>query len=94
VVNLGYGEAIRIDELAPMVLRAVGRADLKPVHDKERPGDVPRLWVDTTKLRAAIPFQPKVSLEQGLVPTIEYFRKVYAENPRCLEQISARNWEV
>jgi UDP-glucose 4-epimerase len=94
VVNLGYGKAIRMDALAPLVLRAVGRPDLKVVHDKERPGDVPRLWVDTTKLRAVMPFQPKLSLEQGLVPTIEYFRKVYAESPRCLEQMSTFNWET
>ena len=94
VVNMGFGEAIRVDALAPLVLRAVGRTDLVPVHDQERPGDVPRLWVDTTKLRAAMPFHPKVALADGLVPTVEYFRKVHEANPRCLEQITARNWEV
>ena len=94
VVNLGYGEEVRIDTLARAVLQAVGRKDLQPVHESERPADVPRLWVDTRRLKAAIQFAPRVALDQGMALTLEYFRKLHAENPRCLEQITTRNWEV
>ena len=94
VVNLGYGEETRIDTLAEVVLRAVGRKDLKPIHEKGRPADIARLWVDTSKLKAAVPFQPKVPLMEGVALAIEHFRKLLDENPRCLEQMTARNWEV
>lgn len=94
VVNLGYGEEIPIGTLARTVLSSVGRTDLEPLYEPERPADVPRLWVDTTKLKSAIPFQPKTSLAQGIALTLEYFRQLFAKNPRCLEQISTRNWEV
>ena len=93
VVNLGFGQETRIDTLARAVLQAVGRTDLEPVHERDRPADVPRLWVDTSKLRAAVPFRPKIPLDQGIAFTLDHFRKLLAENPRCLEQITTRNWE-
>ncbi|HAM71017.1 MAG TPA: hypothetical protein DCM86_05180 [Verrucomicrobiales bacterium] len=94
VVNLGYGEEVRIDALAAAVLKAVGRPDLKPLLEAPRPADVPRLWVDVAKLRRFLPFQPRVSLDEGIAATLAHFRQVLAENPRCLEQMATRNWEL
>jgi UDP-glucose 4-epimerase len=93
-VNLGYGEEVRIDELARLVLGAVGRADLRPTFSEERPGDVPRLWVDPAKLRKATSFRPRVALAQGLAATVEYYRALFAAQPDCLSQMQTRNWEV
>jgi UDP-glucose 4-epimerase len=94
VVNLGYGEEMRIDALAQAVLTAVGRTDLRPTHEAERPADVPRLWVDMSKLKSFIPFRPKTSLADGIGRTLEHFKKLLAENPHCLDRITTRNWEV
>lgn len=94
LVNLGYGEEVRVDALAQLVLNAVGRPDLLPVHEPDRPGDVPRLWVDTTQMRQTTGWRPRTSLAQGLAATLDYYRALYAANPRCLEQIQTRNWEV
>jgi len=94
LVNLGYGEEVRIGELARMVLEAVGRADLTPVLAAERPGDVPRLWVDPAKLRKAAAFRPRTTPAAGLSATVEYYRSVYAARPDCLAQMQTRNWEV
>lgn len=94
VVNLGYGEEMRIDTLAQCVLAAVNRKDLKPVYEAERPADVPRLWVDTTKLKKGISFEPRVSLAEGIQKTVAYFKAVHAANPHCLDQMKVRNWEV
>ncbi|MBM3877757.1 MAG: NAD-dependent epimerase/dehydratase family protein [Verrucomicrobia bacterium] len=93
VVNLGSGGEVRIDALAQAVLEATGRNDLQPVFEAPRPADVPRLWVDTAKLRGAMDFKPRVSLAEGLAETLGHFRRLFAENPRCLDQVSARNWE-
>lgn len=94
IVNLGYGEEIRIGELARLVLEAVGRPDLRPVHEAERPGDVPRLWVDGAKLRRATGFRPRTPPAAGLAATLEYYRALFAADPRCLDRIQQRNWEV
>lgn len=93
VVNLGYGEEIRIDTLAHAVLEVTGRTDLKPIYEAPRPADVPKLWVDTTKLKRAINYRPTVTLHEGIGLTLEYFRMIYRENPAVLEQIRTKNWE-
>jgi UDP-glucose 4-epimerase len=94
VVNLGYGTETRIDELADAILAAVGRPDLKVLHEGPRPADVPRLWVDTTKLCSAIPFKPETPLKEGLALTANHFRKILATDPNCFALIKARNWEA
>ncbi|HLX96850.1 MAG TPA: GDP-mannose 4,6-dehydratase [Verrucomicrobiae bacterium] len=94
LVNLGYGEETRVDELAKLVLEITGRVDLKPTYEADRPADIPRLWVDTARLRSAIVFKPQTSLRDGLRVTLDHFRKLHQANPRCLEQMTARNWEV
>lgn len=94
VVNLGYGEELRIDMLARTVVEAVGRPDLEPIFEAPRPADVPKLWVDTSKLKRAINFRPRVSLREGLGQTAEYFKALYRENPAALGQIITKNWEA
>lgn len=93
VVNLGYGEETRIGDLGQLVLEATGRTDLKVDFASERPADVPRLWVDPAKLRAATGWRPRTTLAEGLRTTLSHYRRLYADNPRCLEQMTTRNWE-
>lgn len=93
VVNLGYGEELRIDTLARTVMAAIGRPDLQPVFEAPRPADVPKLWVDTSKLKAAIAFRPRVGLDEGIRHTLAYFKALYRENPAALGQIKTKNWE-
>lgn len=93
VVNLGYGEELRIDTLARTVMAAIGRPDLQPVFEAPRPADVPKLWVDTSKLKAAIAFRPRVGLDEGIRSTLVHFKALYRENPAALSQIKTKNWE-
>lgn len=93
LVNLGYGEETRIGDLGRLVLAATGRTDLQVVHEADRPGDVPRLWVDPARLRAATGWKPRTTLAEGLRITLDYYKRIYAANPRCLEQMTAKNWE-
>jgi UDP-glucose 4-epimerase len=92
-VNLGYGEETRIDALAGLVSATVGRADLKPRREAERPGDVPRLWVDCEKLRRATGWRPRTTPASGLAATVAYYRELYAADPACLARMQTLNWE-
>ncbi len=94
IVNLGYGEETSVATLSRLVLRAVGRPDLAPVHGAERPGDVPRLKVDSGKLKQATGFEPQITLDQGLGSTVDYYRKLYETQPDCLARMQVKNWEI
>lgn len=94
VVNLGYGTETRVDELARAVTEAVGRLELSPVFEAPRPADVPRLWVDVSRLRSAMSFQPRVSLREGVRLTLAYFKSYLAEHPGCLAEIPNFNWRA
>ncbi len=94
LVNLGYGKEVSIQELAAAVLKVANRPELTPIHDNSRPADIPRLWVNVSKLRSLVDFQPKVTLVEGLASTMSYFREVLARDPDSLDMIAVRNWEV
>ena len=83
-----------MDTLARAVLEATKRTDLVPVFEAERPADVPKLWVDTSKLKEAIAFAPRVALREGIEQTLVYFERLYRESPEVLAQIKTRNWEA
>lgn len=94
IVNLGYGEEIRIDRLAELVLAAVGRSDLKAVHEAERPGDVRRLWVNPAKIRGICGFKPATAPEVGLRETVAYYTQLFRADPNCLKSMQTKNWEM
>ena len=73
-VNLGNPEEIRIIDIANMIIRL--SKSTSPVAFEKRPVDDPeRRMPDITKASELLHWQPKVSLSEGLVKTIEYFRK-------------------
>ncbi len=76
-VNIATGREISIGQLAEELIRQVNpsarvlcdEARLRPEHS-----EVERLLGDASKLRALTGWEPKVSFEEGLARTIEWFR--------------------
>lgn len=73
VVNIGTGRDISITELASRVLAAT-RSASEVTHVAPRPGDLPRLCADVTKVCSYVPFTLPTSFEVGLASTIAYFQ--------------------
>jgi UDP-glucuronate decarboxylase len=77
-INMGNPREMTIMELAEKVLTLVGgRSKLvfKPL-----PGDDPRQrQPDISKAKSSLGWEPKVSLEDGLARTIDYFRRQICE---------------
>jgi len=92
-INLGAGSEITINELAGQVAAAVGCPPADVIHDNPRPGDVLRLFADTTRARRLLGFEPRVCLREGL----EELRQWYAGQPRSpqelLEEEVLHNWK-
>lgn len=74
VLNIGNPQEISILELAEMVIKLTG-SQSKIVFTESRPDDPKRRCPDISKTRKLIGWEPKVSLEDGLRYTIEWFRR-------------------
>src|SRR4249919_2720463 len=72
-VNIGNPREMTIKEIAETIIRMTGSAS-RLVY-KPLPTDDPKVrQPDITRARQLLGFEPHVSLEEGLVKTIEYFR--------------------
>lgn len=73
-VNIGNPGEFRIKDFAEIVLKMIPESKSKIVY-KELPSDDPKVRKpDITLAKKRLDWEPKVTLEQGLIPTIEYFR--------------------
>jgi dTDP-glucose 4,6-dehydratase len=73
--NLGNPNEFTVRELAELVLRLTGSRS--PIVERPLPVDDPKVrQPDIARARAALRWEPVVSLEDGLRRTIEYFRKI------------------
>jgi dTDP-glucose 4,6-dehydratase len=74
-VNLGNPREMTIREFAEAVRKAAGGGG-KVVYKPLPQGDPKQRRPDITRARERLGWEPKVSLEEGLVETIAYFRRV------------------
>ena len=89
--NLGQGTEITVNELAETVSAVVGRAT-RVVHDDDRPGDVLRLYSDSTHAQDVLGFRPTVSLEDGLRQLLGWYQASGRSPEELLEAERVRNW--
>ncbi len=74
VVNIACGERISLNQLLAMVGEIVGKK-IDPEYMPARAGDVRDSLADISAARALIGYEPKVNAKDGLVRTIEAFKK-------------------
>jgi len=82
VFNIGFGEETSINTLANTILRITGREDLVPEKGPERAADFKRCVVDITKARKELGFNPKITLENGLKRTIDWWKESSREQTK------------
>ena len=74
VVNIGSGTEISILDIKAKVERILGRV-IPTEHKEHRPGDVRRHRADVALLKSLIGFEPRISIDQGLASTVEFYRQ-------------------
>lgn len=92
-LNIGSDFEISIKDLAYKIGEMVGNANTQIVFTRERPGDVLRLYADSRKFMELCSWEPKVSLDEGLAKTIDFFRHHPLGLKILMESESGRNWE-
>lgn len=92
--NLGSGHEVTIDELSREVAAVVGNLRIPVIHDTPRPGDVLRLYADTTKARELCGFKPQVTLQDGLSRLRYWYVSLGRSPDELLKQEIVHNWDV
>lgn len=82
-VNIGSGMEISIRDLAILIKKLVG-FNGKIVWDKTKPDGQPRRCLDTSRAFKEFGFKAKVSFEEGLRKTIEWYEKNYSSKSEKL----------
>ena len=72
--NVGYGEGIRIKDLVKKVIEYSGRK-LNIVHDLSKPTVPTSLFLDCTKARDKLGWQPNFTLEEGLKKSLKWYEE-------------------
>jgi UDP-glucose 4-epimerase len=72
IFNIGRSERITLNQLTKLMLDNLNRLDLKPIHQKERVGDIKNSLADITRARG-FGYNPGYDIEQGLKETIRSY---------------------
>jgi dTDP-glucose 4,6-dehydratase len=77
-INIGNPHEVTILEIAKMILRVAGSAST--IEFRELPQDDPKVRrPEITRARQILSWEPHTSLEEGIVRTVEYFRRTIAD---------------
>lgn len=74
VFNVAWGNRISVNALADTIAKILGTS-IKPVHDPVRPGDVRDSQADAAKALRMIGWKPRISFDEGLSRTIDWYRR-------------------
>ena len=84
VCNVATGERYTINQTIALLRRIIG-SDVNPVYAAPRPGDILHSQADITLARQLLGYDPKVSFEDGLARTVDWYRtseKLLSSAPR------------
>lgn len=76
IYNIGHHEPVELERFIATLERLLGKPairDLQPM----QPGDVPATYASIDRLRAAIGYVPRTSLDEGLARFVDWYRAYY-----------------
>ena len=71
--NFGTETPVSVLELVEVILKTMGRKDLKPIILNEAGNEIPKQYLDCTKARNMLSWSPAYSLGEGLSETISWY---------------------
>jgi len=74
-LNICSGSTVSVNEVVGSILKAVGREDLEPEYLPPQPGDVDHTWGDNSKAGSLLDWQPKVSIDEGLLRFVRWYKE-------------------
>lgn len=79
--NIGSGNAYKVVDIAGKMARVLGKEHIEAeISGKYRVGDIRHCFADITKAREVLGYQPRISLEEGLVELATWLEGQTAED--------------
>jgi UDP-glucose 4-epimerase len=72
-VNLGWGRGVSVNDIVRTLAKLLG-TPIEPIHAAPRPGEVQRIYLDATRAKAVLGWEPQVPFEEGLARTLEWYQ--------------------
>ena len=83
--NFGLDDPKSVLEMVQAVLEAVGRPDLEPIILGQAEHEIRHQYLDASKARRVLGWEPRWSLEEGLRETVEWYRWFFGLGVRKVE---------
>lgn len=93
-VNIARGEEVSIKGLAEKIYRKLGKSHIKPVFEKERPGDVKRHFAGVEKAEKLFAFRAETGIDEGLDMFIKWFTSQGYNMADLIKEDVVFNWEA
>lgn len=75
IVNIGSGEGVSIKNIIQKIVQITGSGKPQYGFHPYRSGENMELYADVTKARKLVGWKPKVSLDEGLRRTVDWYRR-------------------
>lgn len=82
--NIANGTPTKDYDVFRMVRDGLELKGVEPDYVPKRPGEIDRIYLDISKARLLLEWEPKVPLEEGSRRTVRYFREVASAERRIL----------
>jgi CDP-glucose 4,6-dehydratase len=76
--NFGQGEPVAVLELVNEIGRVIGSSDVNPIIESNAPNEIPAQWLDSSKARDRLGWQPAYPLAEGLFQTVDWYRRLFS----------------
>src|SRR5262245_5022321 len=72
-VNLGWGRGVSVNDIVRTLARLLGTT-VTPIHAEPRPGEVQRIYLDASRAKAVLGWEPQVPFDEGLKRTLTWYQ--------------------
>lgn len=80
--NFGHGRATSVLEIVACLQEITGRPDLEPIILDQAGLEIPDQYLDSSKARKRLNWEPAFDLRSGLLETVEWYRDLFGHEGR------------
>lgn len=73
-MNIGLGKGYTVNQMLEMILKLDGYSNARVEYNRSKPTMIPLRLIDTSKAEQEIGFKARVSIEEGIRRTIDWYR--------------------